>query len=84
MASKTSQMPNTTEDLVELSNFVIDLRDSTLLKTKEQIRIACDYIMFLFEYMEFDGKHYPPLHQGRRFEGFRLDFGSPFFIFIYE
>lgn len=56
MAAKSSEMPDTTEDLVELSNYVTECRDSTLSKIKAQLRTVCDYIMFLFEYTEFDGK----------------------------
>lgn len=58
MAAKSSEMPDTTEDLVELSNYVTECRDSTLSKIKAQLRTVCDYIMFLFEYTEFDGKYY--------------------------
>jgi len=50
-------MPDTTEDLVELSNYVTECRDSTLSKMKAQLRTIGDYIMFLFEYTEFNGKY---------------------------
>lgn len=57
MSTKSSEMPDTTEDLVELSNYVSECRDSTLSKMKAQLRTVGDYIMFLFEYTEFDGKY---------------------------
>lgn len=57
MSAKSSEMPDTTEDLVELSNYVSECRDSTLSKMKSQLRTVGDYIMFLFEYTEFDGKY---------------------------
>lgn len=57
MAAKSSEMPDTTEDLVELSNYVTECRDSILLKMKAQLRKIGDYIMFLFEYTEFIGSY---------------------------
>lgn len=54
MSTKSSEMPDTTEDLVELSNYVTLCRDSTLPKMKGQLRTVGDYIMFLFEYTEFN------------------------------
>lgn len=57
MSTKSSEMPDTTEDLVELSNYVTLCRDSTLSKMKAQLRTVGDYIMFLFEYTEFEGKY---------------------------
>lgn len=57
MSAKSSEMPDTTEDLVELSNYVTVCRDSTLPKIEAQMRTVGDYIMFLFEYTEFDSKY---------------------------
>lgn len=57
MSAKSSEMPDTTEDLVELSNYVTVCRDSTLSKIKVQMRTVGDYIMFLFEYTEFNSKY---------------------------
>ncbi|VVC42221.1 Dynein heavy chain, coiled coil stalk,P-loop containing nucleoside triphosphate hydrolase,Dynein heavy [Cinara cedri] len=54
MSAKSSEMPDTTEELVELSNYVNECRDSTLSKMKGQLRTVGDYIMFLFEYTEFN------------------------------
>lgn len=48
-------MPDTTEDLVELSNYVTQCRDATLMQMKAELRTVGDYIMFLFEYTEFNG-----------------------------
>lgn len=56
MSAKSSEMPDTTEELVELSNYVNECRDSTLSKIKDQLKIVGDYIIFLFEYTEFNGK----------------------------
>lgn len=56
MSAKSSEMPDTTEDLVELSNYVAHCRDATLSQMKAQLRTVGDYIMFLFEYTEFSGK----------------------------
>lgn len=56
MAAKSSEMPDTTEDLVELSNYVNECRNSTLQKMKTQLRTVGDYIMFLFEYTEFNSE----------------------------
>lgn len=55
MSAKSSEMPDTTEDLVELSNYVTQCRNSTLSQMKAQLRTVGDYIMFLFEYTEFKG-----------------------------
>lgn len=55
MSAKSSEMPDTTEDLVELSNYVTQCRDYTLMQMKAQLRTVGDYIMFLFEYTEFNG-----------------------------
>jgi len=57
MSTKSSEMPDTTEDLVELSNYVTLCRDSTLSKMKAQLRTVGDYIMFLFEYTEFNSNN---------------------------
>jgi len=57
MSAKSSEMPDTTEDLVELSNYVTQCRDSTLMQMKAQLRTVGDYIMFLFEYTEFNGSN---------------------------
>lgn len=53
MSTKLTGMPDTTEDLVELSNYVIVSRDATLSKMKAQLRTVGDYIMFLFDYTLF-------------------------------
>jgi len=57
MSAKSSEMPDTTEDLVELGNYVTECRNSTLSKMKAQLRTVGDYIMFLFKYTEFNGKY---------------------------
>lgn len=57
MSTKSSEMPDTTEDLVELSNYVSLCRESTLSQMKTQLRTVGDYIMFLYEYTEFNGKY---------------------------
>jgi len=54
MSIKLSETPDTTEDLVELSNYVTLSRDSTLSKMKAQLRIVGEYIMFLFDYTLFN------------------------------
>jgi dynein heavy chain len=56
MIAKSSEMPDTTEDLVELSKYVDECRYSTLSEMKALLRTVGDYIMFLFEYTEFKGK----------------------------
>lgn len=56
MCTKSSEMPDTTEELVELSNYVNECRDSTLSKMKGQLTTVGHYIMFLFEYTEFNSK----------------------------
>ncbi|XP_025420118.1 uncharacterized protein LOC112690337 [Sipha flava] len=53
MIAKSSEMPDTTEDLVELSKYVDECRYSTLSEMKALLRTVGDYIMFLFEYTEF-------------------------------
>lgn len=57
MSTKSSEMPDTTEDLVELSNYVTECRDFTLSKMKAQMRTVGDYIMFLFQYTEFNSEY---------------------------
>lgn len=56
MSAKSSVIPDTAEDLVKLSNYVNECQDSTLAKMKGQLRSVGDYIMFLFEHTEFNGK----------------------------
>lgn len=58
MVAKSSEMPDTTEDLVELSKYVDECRYSTLSEMTALLRTVGDYIMFLFEYTEFKGKFY--------------------------
>jgi len=54
MSTKLTEIPDTTEDLVELSNHVTLSRDATLSKIKTQLRTFGDYIMFLFNYTLFN------------------------------
>jgi len=54
MSAKLSETPDTTEELVELSNYVTLSRDSTLSKMKAQLRTVGEYIMFLFDYTLFN------------------------------
>ncbi|XP_050529641.1 dynein axonemal heavy chain 3 isoform X2 [Daktulosphaira vitifoliae] len=53
MAARASEMPDTTNDLVDLNNYVNKCRDSTLFKIKAQLQTVGEYMMFLFEYTEF-------------------------------
>ncbi|XP_025198734.1 LOW QUALITY PROTEIN: dynein heavy chain 3, axonemal-like [Melanaphis sacchari] len=54
MFTKLSEIPDTTEDLVELSNYITISRDSTLSKMKAQLMIVGEYLMFLFDYTLFN------------------------------
>jgi len=54
MSTKLSEIPDTTEDLVELGNYVTISRDSTLSKMKAQLLAVGEYIMFLFDYTLFN------------------------------
>jgi len=58
MSTKLQEIPETTEDLVELSNYVTLSRDATLPKIKTQLRTVGDYIMFLFNYTLFNSNTY--------------------------
>jgi len=54
MSTKLSEIPDTTEDLVELSNYITISRDSTLSKMKAQLMTVGEYILFLFDYTLFN------------------------------
>jgi dynein heavy chain, axonemal len=54
MSTKLSEIPDTTEDLVELSNYITISRDSTLSKMKARLMTVGEYILFLFDYTLFN------------------------------
>lgn len=50
MAARVSQVPETTAELVELTNFINESRDATMFDLKTQLLTTADYVMFLLSH----------------------------------
>lgn len=50
MAAKVSQVPETTAELVELTNYINESRDSTMFNLKTKLITTAEYVMFLLSH----------------------------------
>lgn len=49
MSQKVSETPDTVQELVELWNYVIECRDTTMYNIKEKIRQTAENVLFLMD-----------------------------------
>ncbi|KAG8235430.1 hypothetical protein J437_LFUL015495 [Ladona fulva] len=56
MADRASQMPENTPQLVELTNYLRESQDVTMLKLREKIRIAAENVLFLMTHTVLPGE----------------------------
>lgn len=47
MSFRASELPESTAELVELTNYLLESRDSTMFKLKAKIQITAQYVLFL-------------------------------------
>lgn len=50
MAARVSQLPETTAELVELTNFIIESRDATMFDLKTKLITTAEHVMFLMNH----------------------------------
>lgn len=55
MSQRSSEMPETTAQLVELLNYIVECRDVTMYDLKEKSRIAAANILFLMDHADLSG-----------------------------
>lgn len=55
MSMRISVTPETTPELVDLQNYVIECRDVTMYNIKEKIRLTVEYVEFLMDYAHLTG-----------------------------
>jgi dynein heavy chain len=53
ISSKVYEEPHTTEEIVQLSQFLLKSRDETVYKLKLEVGQAAERVLFLFNYVEF-------------------------------
>ncbi|KAL1116324.1 hypothetical protein AAG570_005819 [Ranatra chinensis] len=53
MAQRASEMPGTTAELVELTNYIVESRDSTMFNMRTKLYQSAEYILFLVDYAIF-------------------------------
>lgn len=56
MASRVSQLPETTVELVELTNFITESRDATMFNLKTKLLTTAENVMFLMTHALLPGK----------------------------
>jgi dynein heavy chain len=56
MAKRTSELPETTLELVELTNFIIESRDNTMFSLKSKLLLTAEYVLFLMTYALLAGQ----------------------------
>lgn len=54
--SRVGDVPETTAQLVELTNFIIESRDVTMFDLKTQLQYSAKLILFLMTYAHLPGK----------------------------
>ena len=47
MSFRASELPETTAELVELTNYLSESRNSTMFKLKMKIQLTAQYVLFL-------------------------------------
>lgn len=50
MAARVSQVPETTAELVELTNYINESRDATMFNLKTKLIATAEYVMFLLSH----------------------------------
>lgn len=55
MSSRASELPETTAELVELTNYLLESRDSTMYALKAKILITGQHVMFLMNHALLQG-----------------------------
>lgn len=56
MSDRVGEMPKTTAELVELTNYINECRDSTMFNLREQIRTTAENVLFLMQHAVLSGK----------------------------
>lgn len=59
MAARVSQVPETTAELVELTNYINESRDSTMFNLKTKLISTAEYVMFLLSHALLQSKQSP-------------------------
>jgi hypothetical protein len=62
ISSKVYEEPHTTEEIVQLSQFLLKSRDETVYKLKLEVGQAAERVLFLFNYVEFTGMNIVEYH----------------------
>lgn len=50
MAARASETPETTAQLVELINYIMDCRDAAMFDLREKARTTAEYVLFLMQH----------------------------------
>ena len=50
IASRISEMPETTQEVVDLINYLSESRDSTMFNLRKQLALSAELILFVFDY----------------------------------
>lgn len=59
MAQRASEMPETTAQLVELINYIVDCRDVAMFDLREKSRTTAEYVLFLMEHADLPREYFP-------------------------
>lgn len=57
MAARVSQLPETTAELVELTNYINESRDSTMFNLKTMLITTAENVMFLMNHAILQSKY---------------------------
>lgn len=55
MSSRASELPETTAELVELTNYLTESRDVTMYDLKAKIQITAQNVLFLMQHAVLQG-----------------------------
>lgn len=55
MSQRASEMPETTAQLVELLNYIVDCRDVTMYDLKDKSRTTASNVLFLMDHAHLSG-----------------------------
>lgn len=64
IADRLGEMPSTTAEIVELSDFLRESSEVTVFKLKDEIDEAANRLMFLLDYANLPCKELDCSHQG--------------------
>lgn len=56
MSSRASELPETTAELVELTNYLLESRDSTMYELRKKIQTTAQYVLFLMTHAILSGQ----------------------------